>query len=383
MVLDMIRFKVDNKNFILKSNLPTNFNVKSNLKDYKVIWQNGSLKKNIKTLFKDSKNLFLIDRKVFNLYFPNMSKKNIFLMSARENLKNVNQSIKFTDFLIKNNATKQTNVIVIGGGIIQDVGAFACAMFKRGIPWTLIPTTLLSITDSCIGAKTGLNYGNTKNIHALFSAPEKVIINLEFLSTLKNDDIISGIGESLKLCIIGGKNSFKIFDDNISESLKSVKSLNQKRIILTSLYIKKAIIEYDEFEFNHRRSLNYGHSLGHAIEILSNYKIPHGISIIFGILIENQISYNKFGMAKKEVEIILETIKKIKIPKKYIVELNNIEFNRIDEILTRDKKTIGKILKIAIPTSNIGVLKFCNQPINKNLKYSLKKITTNIIKDLS
>ena len=134
---------------------------------------------------------------------------------------------------------------------------------------------------------------------------------------------------------------------------------------------------------NHRRSLNYGHSLGHAIEILSNYKIPHGISIIFGILIENQISYNKFGMAKKEVEIILETIKKIKIPKKYIVELNNIEFNRIDEILTRDKKTIGKILKIAIPTSNIGVLKFCNQPINKNLKYSLKKITTNIIKDLS
>ena len=85
--------------------------------------------------------------------------------------------------------------------------------------------------------------------------------------------------------------------------------MNLKRIILTSLYIKKAIIEYDEFEFNHRRSLNYGHSLGHAIEILSNYKIPHGISIIFGILIENQISYNKFGMAKKEVEIILETIK--------------------------------------------------------------------------
>ena len=383
MVLDMIRFKVDNKNFILKSNLSTNFNVKSNLKDYKVIWQNGSLKKNIYPLFKDSKNLFLIDRKVFNLYFPNISKKNIFLMSAKENLKNVNQSIKFTDFLIKNNATKQTNVIVIGGGIVQDVGAFACAMFKRGIPWTLIPTTLLSITDSCIGAKTGLNYGNTKNIHALFSAPEKVIINLEFLSTLKNRDIISGIGESLKLCIIGGKNSFKIFDDNISESLKSVKSLNLRRIILTSLYIKKAIIEYDEFEFNHRRSLNYGHSLGHAIEILSNYKIPHGISIIFGILIENQISYNKFGMAKKEVEIILETVKKIKIPKKYIMELNNIAFNRIDEILTRDKKTIGKILKIAIPTTNIGVLKFCNQPINKNLKYYLKKITSNIIKDLS
>ena len=163
-------------------------------------------------------------------------------MNASENLKNVNQAIKFTDFLIKQNATKQNNVIVIGGGIIQDVAAFACAMFKRGIPWTLIPTTLLSITDSCIGAKTGLNYGSTKNIHALFSAPQKIIINLEFIKTLRSEDIISGIGESLKLSIIGGTKSLEIFNKNINAAVKNNSQKSLKKIIINSLYIKKRLL---------------------------------------------------------------------------------------------------------------------------------------------
>ena len=381
-MIKTIKFKIDKKNFTLQNNFKNNFIVKSNLKDYKILWKNESIKKTINPLFKDSKNLFLIDKKVYNLYFKNLSKKNIFLMDAKESLKNVNQAIKFTDFLIDKKATKQTKIIIIGGGIIQDVGAFACAMFKRGLPWVLVPTTLLSITDSCIGAKTGLNYGSTKNIHALFSAPTEVIINLEFLSTLKKEDIISGIGESLKLCIIGGQNSLSVFNDNIKNSLENNLSSSLKKIIIRSLYIKKAIIEYDEFEFNHRRSLNYGHSIGHAIEIMSNYKIPHGISIIFGILIENQISVNKFGMKNKDAKYILDLVNKIKIPKKYIEELNLIDFNGIDQILTRDKKTIGKILKIAIPTKKIGLLQFCNQPIDKKLKLTLKKITKTLIEKI-
>lgn len=379
----MFNFSIDKTKFKVGKKVSNNFVIKSSLKNYRVVWDNDKISKSINPLFKDKNNIFLIDRRVYKLYFKKMSLKKVFLMNASENLKNVNQAIKFTDFLIKQNATKQNNVIVIGGGIIQDVAAFACAMFKRGIPWTLIPTTLLSITDSCIGAKTGLNYGSTKNIHALFSAPQKIIINLEFIKTLRSEDIISGIGESLKLSIIGGTKSLEIFNKNINAAVKNNSQISLKKIIINSLYIKKEVIEFDEFEFNHRRSLNYGHSVGHALEILSNYKIPHGISIIFGILMENEISYETYGMKRTDLELIKEIVRKIEVPIKFIKKLKDINYSGISNILTRDKKTIGKILKLAVPTKELGNLEFCNQKINLNIEKKLKKISKKIIKELS
>lgn len=379
----MFNFSIDKTKFKVGKKVSNNFIIKSSLKNYRVVWDNDKISKSINPLFKDKNNIFLIDRRVYKLYFKKMSLKKVFLMNASENLKNVNQAIKFTDFLIKQNATKQNNVIVIGGGIIQDVAAFACAMFKRGIPWTLIPTTLLSITDSCIGAKTGLNYGSTKNIHALFSAPQKIIINLEFIKTLRSEDIISGIGESLKLSIIGGTKSLEIFNKNINAAVKHNSQKSLKKIIINSLYIKKEVIEFDEFEFNHRRSLNYGHSVGHALEILSNYKIPHGISIIFGILMENEISYETYGMKRTDLELIKEIVRKIDVPIKFIKKLKDINYSGISNILTRDKKTIGKILKLAVPTKELGNLEFCNQRINLNIEKKLEKISKKIIKELS
>ncbi len=379
----MFNFSIDKTKFKVGKRVSNNFVIKSSLKNYRVVWDNDKISKSINPLFKDKNNIFLIDRRVYKLYFKKMSLNKVFLMNASENLKNVNQAIKFTDFLIKQNATKQNNVIVIGGGIIQDVAAFACAMFKRGIPWTLIPTTLLSITDSCIGAKTGLNYGSTKNIHALFSAPQKIIINLEFIKTLRSEDIISGIGESLKLSIIGGAKSLEIFNKNINAAVKHNSQKSLKRIIINSLYIKKEVIEFDEFEFNHRRSLNYGHSVGHALEILSNYKIPHGISIIFGILMENEISYETYGMKRTDLELIKEIVRKIDVPIKFIKKLKDINYSGISNILTRDKKTIGKILKLAVPTKELGNLEFCNQRINLNIEKKLEKISKKIIKELS
>ena len=379
----MFNFSIDKTKFKVGKKVSNNFIIKSSLKNYRVVWDNDKISKSINPLFKDKNNIFLIDRRVYKLYFKKMSLNKVFLMNASENLKNVNQAIKFTDFLIKQNATKQNNVIVIGGGIIQDVAAFACAMFKRGIPWTLIPTTLLSITDSCIGAKTGLNYGSTKNIHALFSAPQKIIINLEFIKTLRSEDIISGIGESLKLSIIGGTKSLEIFNKNINAAVKNNSQISLKKIIINSLYIKKEVIEFDEFEFNHRRSLNYGHSVGHALEILSNYKIPHGISIIFGILMENEISYETYGMKRTDLELIKEIVRKIDVPIKFIKKLKDINYSGISNILTRDKKTIGKILKLAVPTKELGNLEFCNQRINLNIEKKLEKISKKIIKELS
>ena len=116
------------------------------------------------------------------------------------------------------NTTKSNMVYVVGGGIMQDIGAFACAMYKRGIPWTYLPTTLLGMVDSCIGGKTGLNHNSTKNLLALFSAPEKYA-----LSTISRHaprrEIVAGYGEALRLHTTGGLSFFSQFEDTIDQAL--------------------------------------------------------------------------------------------------------------------------------------------------------------------
>ena len=125
---------------------------------------------------------------------------------AIEELKTVDAAFDLCDLLLKCNANRKTILYVIGGGIMQDIGAYAAATFKRGIPWVYIPTTLLGMSDSCVGGKTGLNYKHTKNLIALFSAPRKVLIDPVFVKTLDHENIFSGHGEILRLALTGGKN---------------------------------------------------------------------------------------------------------------------------------------------------------------------------------
>ena len=179
--------------------------------------------------------------------------------------------------------SKKNKLIVIGGGITQDVGGFAAAIYKRGINWIFIPTTILSMTDSCIGSKVSINRGS-KNMLGLFGAPNKIFISDYFLNSLSKHDITSGIGEALKLSLIGGIQSYKYFLDQYNKK-------NYINIIKISSLIKKQLIEYDEFDENERRVLNYGHTIGHAIESVSNYFIPHGIAVLIGMYVINMLFY--------------------------------------------------------------------------------------------
>jgi 3-dehydroquinate synthase len=143
------------------------------------------------------------------------------------------------------------------------------------------------MTDSCIGSKVSINH-HSKNILGMFIAPENIYISDYFLESLSSTDIISGIGESLKLALIGGKRTFQFFEEKFA--IKDYIS-----IIKMSSLVKKQIIEYDEFENNIRKVLNYGHTIGHAIEGTTNYFIPHGIAVLIGMYIKNRVFYdNKF-----------------------------------------------------------------------------------------
>lgn len=281
------------------------------------------------------------------------------VVTASESNKTLKSVLSLVQELQQVNFTKKETLVSAGGGIIQDITAFTRAIYKRGINWSYIPTTLLSMADSCIGAKTALNHNGVKNQLALFSAPAEVVICREFLNTLNEKEILSGFGEILKLVIIGGTyfiNEFQqIWESNEVRQDKIVK------LIKLSLKIKKAVIEADEYEKDIRRSLNYGHTIGHAIEPISSYKIPHGIAVSIGMIVENNIGarygFLSANLAREYNNLILKFI-----PINYWEQIIGIDSREVYENILQDKKTMNKIINYAIPKSqnSFGILKVEN-----------------------
>jgi 3-dehydroquinate synthase len=313
----------------------------------------------------ETNDFIFIDKNVYNLnpnIFINL-KKNILIFEAIENNKVIESVLKLTDHLYDIKFTKNNKLIVIGGGITQDVGGFAAAIYKRGINWVYIPTTVLSMTDSCIGSKVNINRGS-KNILGMFNAPELILISDFFLKSLSHDDIISGLGEALKLSLIGGESTYKLF-------LEKLKTKDYVTIIKIASLVKKQIIEYDEFEIHLRKVLNYGHTIGHAIETNTNYFIPHGIAVLIGILTKNILFYDD------KFEDINKLILKLVNPKFFNIEFNYSEF--IKHILS-DKKNKGNEVCFIL-LDEIGKSKIIYKHIDE-VKEKMKNIISGLFKNI-
>ena len=327
--------------------------------------------------------LLLIDKNIFDLYlrdFRQLASVPIFMATAIEENKGILSVLEVIDFLEHNKATKSSMLYVVGGGIMQDLGAFSSYIYKRGIPWTYVPTTLLGQGDSSVGGKTALNHKKTKNLLALFSAPRKIIIDTGFLKTLPKDDWFSGIGEIFRLCITGGMDFMDVFARELDAFL-SYDIDATSRLIATSLSAKKAIVEFDEFELDLRRSMNYGHSFGHALEALTNYKISHGVGVAIGILVENEISFYRKLLSKSERDYLLALGSKI-IHSEALNIFKAANLNGIIDLLRRDKKAEGAILKLATIES-IGQMRFIDFSLDDSGEQELRNAVTSVIKAIS
>jgi 3-dehydroquinate synthase len=333
-----MNFSVGNTIFEDNIDNSDNVKIKSYNKTYDVLYNNKNLSELINEIYIE-KDFIFIDKNVYNLDTSSLDKINnkyYLIFDAIEDNKNIDSVLKLIDILYELKFNKKNKLIVIGGGITQDVGGFASAIYKRGINWTFIPTTLLSMTDSAIGGKVGINR-NSKNVLALFVSPNKIYISDYFLKSLKHDDIISGLGESLKLSLTGGNSCYEIFKKNYDEK-------NYINIIKMSTSVKKLVVEKDELEKDERKVLNYGHTLGHALESASNYFIPHGIAVLYGMYMINRIFYdNKYEELNNFIlEIIPDKFKKIKIP--FEIFLNHV---------LSDKKNDGENICFIL-LNNIG-----------------------------
>jgi 3-dehydroquinate synthase len=354
------------------------FTVQSASRDYCVIFEeNESPFLFISELLRNKKNLLLIDAKLYHIYKSNFNFESnvIFIAEASEHFKSLEGVTKLLDFLQKNEVTKSEQLIVVGGGIIQEIAAFTCALYKRGISWVQFPTTLLSMCDSCIGGKAGINYGGAKNQLGLFSTPQSIYINQQFLKTLSNEEVNSGLGEILKYCIIGGNYFIELYREHVlSGKIKYFASF--KSLIAAALSIKKTIVEIDEFESNYRRACNYGHTIGHAIEALSNYQIPHGQAVVLGIILVNEISHIQNLLSKKDLDALNKLCFDL-VSQDTLSCLKKISLDGVIGLIQKDKKTMGKYTNFVLLKSpgDICIAKLeLNEKLYVDIQNAFKKL---------
>jgi 3-dehydroquinate synthase len=362
--------EIQKSEFLIKSS-PYDYTVKfiddKNLRS--VLLQNRNINK--------QKNFIFVDKNVNKIYKQKLWKKDHTLtLIANEENKTINSSLLVIDLLNKNNFTKKEILISIGGGITQDVTAFARSIFKRGINWTYFPTTLLAMADSCIGAKSAINYGGSKNLIGLFSAPKEVFINTKFLKTLDKRDVLSGYGEIIKLCIVGGESTIEEFR-KIKNLQKGDLLFKIDVLIKTALIVKKAVITEDEFENNIRKALNYGHTIGHAIEPIVKYKIPHGIAVLIGMFVENYIS-NEYGYLDSTSCNMLNKIIIDYIDKKSLIHLKLLTITELLLHMKKDKKNELNNISFAVPIA-VGHFKILQLKNDKKLQTAIDKALKNLL----
>lgn len=294
----------------------------------------------------------IIDKKLIELH-PHQfkafsSSSSLLVIDAYEKNKSLEKMPIYVDHLVKNKLRRHHQLIAIGGGIIQDITCFLAANMLRGVDWWFVPTTLLAQADSCIGSKSSINCGESKNILGTFTPPKKIMIHMGFLNTLDTHALRSGVGEMLKVHAIEGTEAFR----NIAQDYDTIFDNTQcmSHYIRRSLEIKKAIIEEDEFDRGTRQVMNYGHTFGHAIESATQYKIPHGIAVTIGMDMANYIASRSAIAPPEHYEQMHAVLKKNYID--YSDEF--IPLESFWSAISKDKKNIDNQTVSLILPNQIG-----------------------------
>ena len=241
-----------------------------------------------------------------------------------EKSKNAKNYLKIINALAENEFTREDTVVALGGGVVGDIAGFVASTYMRGITLIAVPTTLLSMIDSSVGGKTAIDLKSGKNLCGTFYQPSAVYINTAFLKTLPRKEMKNGLGEGVKYALLSKTVTAKDLKDAGAE------------FIYKCLLIKRDIVEKDERESGARALLNLGHTVGHAVEKLSGYKIPHGACVVKGLIYSVAVSEKLFALSEKEKKKIINIIKKAKI------NLSNpYSADKIAESITADKKRKG------------------------------------------
>jgi len=247
---------------------------------------------------------------------------------------------------------RDTCIIALGGGVVGDIAGFAAATYMRGIPYIQVPTTLLAMADSSIGGKVGIDTRNAKNSIGAFYQPKKVIVDLDFLKTLPKKELLNGMAEVIKHALIKDKDFFHFLEKNIDKILNCDLEI-LKQTIKKSCEIKAGVVMQDEKEKGIRKFLNYGHTIGHAIESALNYKISHGNAIAIGMSYAARLSAKLGFLDEGSVIRQNNLLEYIGLPHK--LSHHKLKPRKILEHIQYDKKIVnGKISFILLNSIGDG-----------------------------
>lgn len=227
---------------------------------------------------------------------------------AGEHHKSLESVAQIWSVLSRQGAKRNSVLVNIGGGLITDIGGFAASCFKRGIRCINIPTTLLAQVDASVGGKTGINFNGLKNEIGTFSIPELVIIDNTFLKTLPLRQVLSGYAEMLKHALLAGEDALA---EVMNADLKQVGESGFLELIRKSVAVKAAVVEADPKEKGIRKALNFGHTIGHAIEsvaIEQDMEIYHGDAVAYGMVVELYLSMKKLGFETSHYEAVRKLV---------------------------------------------------------------------------
>jgi 3-dehydroquinate synthase len=266
-----------------------------------------------------------------------------------EETKSIEISTHIWQTLIENKADKQSLIINLGGGVVSDIGGFCASTYKRGIDFINIPTSLLAMADASVGGKTGIDFNGLKNSIGTFAQPQAVFINPDFLKTLPKRHFKNGLAEIFKIALISDK---KFWVELNTINLEKY----AEKLIVKSVELKNKLVTKDPFDKTVRKTLNFGHSIGHAIEALSlnaTDTLLHGEAIVIGMMIESHIAFQKKLIAKKELDEVFSVLKNMFEP----IHINQLNLASILELLKNDKKNSNNKFRFAL-INNIGSCAF-------------------------
>ena len=309
--------------------------------EYDILISRNIINELEKYIKNDKKYLIITDNGVPETYIKkvkdSLSNSLVFTINAGEESKNLNNAEQIIDFMIKNKFTRSDCIIAVGGGVIGDLSGFVSSIYMRGINYYIIPTTLLSQVDSSVGGKTAVDFNSVKNAVGSFCFPQCVLIDPLTLNTLDKRQFSSGLAEAIKMALSCDSKLFETIE-NSHDIYKDI-----DKIIENSIKIKADIVRKDPFEKELRMVLNFGHTIGHAVESLSLGKLLHGECVAIGM------TYMCSEKVKKRLIPILD---KYSLPKN-----TSLDKDKIIDLIKSDKKARGNEINI-VYVEDIGSFEF-------------------------
>jgi 3-dehydroquinate synthase len=322
------------------------------------------LRSNLREIVKSSKVMIVTNPEIERLYGDILKTELkaagispvMGLISEGERYKSLATAERLYDIAYKNEIDRQTPILALGGGVIGDLAGFVAATYMRGVPFIQIPTTLLAQVDSSVGGKVAVNHPGGKNIIGAFYQPEAVFTDLSTLDTLPKREIRAGLAEVIKYGVISDGEFFIWLEDNI-EKVLSLEPEAIKKVVKISCKSKAAVVRDDETEQGIRAILNFGHTLGHAVEALTEYKVyRHGEAVAIGMAAAARLAVNLGGFQQTDEKRIVSLLERADLPIEVPVNLNRDD---LLSLMKKDKKAISSKLTFVLPVSigNVQIVK--------------------------